>query len=487
MLDAPETPTPRRAITVAFGDGIGPEIMEATLHVLMAAGAQFDMDIIEIGEGVYRRGFSAGIEPSAWESLRNTRVFLKAPITTPQGGGFKSLNVTIRKTLGLYANVRPCVAYAPFVQTRHPAMDLVIVRENEEDLYAGIEHRQTDEVMQCLKLITRPGCEKIVRYAFEYARRHGRGKVTCMTKDNIMKMTDGLFHQVFDEIGAEYPGMEREHMIIDIGAARLADTPEVFDVIVTLNLYGDILSDIAAQVAGSVGLAGSANIGERVAMFEAIHGSAPALAGRDAANPSGLLLAAVQMLVHIGQPDVAARVHNAWLCTLEEGVHTADIYAEGVSAKRAGTREFVEAVISRLGREPSFLKPVRYEAEAEAPIAAVYARPAPARKDLIGVDVFLHWRDGSPAQLAHSLEATSSSDLALTMITNRGVKVWPDGMPETFCTDHWRCRFLSPQPICHGQIIGLLERVEAAGLDFIKCENLCNFDGKPGFALGQGQ
>ena len=487
MFDAPGTPIPKRTITVAFGDGIGPEIMESTLHVLMAAGARFDMDIIEIGEGVYRRGFSAGIEPSAWESLRDTQVFLKAPITTPQGGGFKSLNVTIRKTMGLYANVRPCVAYAPFVQTRHPAMDLVIVRENEEDLYAGIEHRQTDEVMQCLKLITRPGCEKIVRYAFEYARRHGRGKVTCMTKDNIMKMTDGLFHQVFDEIGAEYPATEREHMIIDIGAARLADTPEVFDVIVTPNLYGDILSDIAAQVAGSVGLAGSANIGERVAMFEAIHGSAPALAGRDAANPSGLLLAAVQMLVHIGQPDIAARVHNAWLCTLEEGIHTADIYSEGVSTKRAGTREFTEAVIARLGREPGALKPVRYEAAEEPPIAAVYARPAPAQKDLIGVDIFLHWRDGSPAQLAHRLEATSSSDLALTMITNRGVKVWPDGMPETFCTDHWRCRYMSPHPIRHGQIIGLLGRVEAAGLDFIKCENLCNFDGKPGFALGQGQ
>ena len=487
MFDAPAPPTPRRAITVAFGDGIGPEIMEATLHVLMAAGAQFDMDIIEIGEGVYRRGFSAGIEPSAWESLRNTKVFLKAPITTPQGGGFKSLNVTIRKTLGLYANVRPCVAYAPSVQTRHPAMDLVIVRENEEDLYAGIEHRQTDEVMQCLKLITRPGCEKIVRHAFEYAHRHGRGKVTCMTKDNIMKMTDGLFHQVFDEIGAEYPGIEREHMIIDIGAARMADTPEVFDVVVTPNLYGDILSDIAAQVAGSVGLAGSANIGERVAMFEAIHGSAPAIAGQDIANPSGLLLAAVQMLVHIGQPDAAARVHNAWLCALEEGVHTADIYAEGVSARRVGTREFAEAVITRLGHTPGVLKAVRYEAAPETPPVAFHSRPAPTRKDLIGVDVFLHWRDGSPDQLARALESSGSDDLALTMITNRGVKVWPGGMPETFCTDHWRCRFMSPEPIRHAQIIGLLGRIEAAGLDFIKCENLCNFDGKPGFALGQGQ
>jgi isocitrate dehydrogenase len=288
-----------RAITVAHGDGIGPEIMEATLRILEAAGARLDIETIEIGERVYNRGTKTGIEPSAWDSLRSTKVFLKAPITTPQGGGFKSLNVTTRKTLGLYANVRPCVSYAPFVATKHPVMDVVIVRENEEDLYAGIEHRQTTQVMQCLKLISRPGSEKIVRYAFEYARRNNRKKVTCFTKDNIMKLTDGLFHKVFDEIGAGYPDIEKEHWIVDIGAAKLADSPEAFDVIVMPNLYGDILSDVAAQIAGSVGLAGSANIGDHCAMFEAIHGSAPRRAGQNLANPSGLLLGAVMMLVHI--------------------------------------------------------------------------------------------------------------------------------------------------------------------------------------------
>ncbi len=207
-------------ITVAYGDGIGPEIMAATLHILKEAGARIDTEIIEIGEKVYLRGNSAGIDPSAWESLRRTKVFLKAPITTPQGGGFKSLNVTTRKTLGLYANVRPCVSYHPYVQTKHPKMDVVIVRENEEDLYAGIEYRLSPNVMQTIKLISRPGSEKIVRYAFEYARRHGRKKVTCFTKDNIMKMTDGLFHKVFDEIAAEYPDIEKEHWIVDIGAAK---------------------------------------------------------------------------------------------------------------------------------------------------------------------------------------------------------------------------------------------------------------------------
>jgi isocitrate dehydrogenase len=283
-------------ITVAHGDGIGPEIMDATLRILEGAGADIAIEEIAIGEAVYASGAStAGITSESMDSLRRTKVFLKAPITTPQGGGFKSLNVTVRKTLGLYANVRPCPSYAPFVRTKHPGMDVVIVRENEEDLYAGIEHRQTDEVVQCLKLISRPGCERIARYAFEYARAYGRKKVTAFSKDNIMKMTDGLFHQVFDEIAAEYPDIENEHWIIDIGAAKMADTPEMFDVIVLQNLYGDILSDVAAQIAGSVGLAGSANIGMECAMFEAIHGSAPRRAGQNLANPSGLILGAVQM------------------------------------------------------------------------------------------------------------------------------------------------------------------------------------------------
>src|SRR6187549_98305 len=323
-------------ITVAHGDGIGPEIMESTLTILKEAGAAIDIETIEIGEAVYKRGHLAGIEPSAWDSLRRTKVFLKAPITTPQGGGFKSLNVTARKRLGLYANVRPCVSYHPFVETKHPGMDVVIVRENEEDLYAGIEYRQSDQVTQCLKLISRPGSEKIVRYAFEYARRNNRKKVTCFTKDNIMKVTDGLFHKVFDEVAAEYPDLENEHWIVDIGAAKLADTPEAFDVIVMPNLYGDVLSDVAAQIAGSVGLAGSANIGEHVSMFEAIHGSAPRRAGQNLANPSGLLLGAVMMLVHIGQMDIAERVHNAWLKTLEDGIHTYDIYDDKVSKQKVG-------------------------------------------------------------------------------------------------------------------------------------------------------
>lgn len=478
------------AVTVARGDGIGPEIMDATLRILDAAGARLAVEEITIGEAVYERGLSAGIEPGAWESLRRTKVFLKAPITTPQGGGYKSLNVTIRKSLGLFANVRPCVAYSPFVPTRHPGMDVVIVRENEEDLYGGIEHRQTDEVTQCLKLITRPGSERIVRYAFDYARAHGRRKVTCFTKDNIMKLTDGLFHRVFDEVAADYPDLEADHWIVDIGTAKLANAPEEFDVIVVPNLYGDILSDVAAEIAGSVGLAGSANIGEHAAMFEAIHGSAPPLAGRDVANPSGLLLGAVMMLVHIGQAEVAERVHNAWLATVEAGISTADVVATG--ATPVGTAAFAAAVIERLGQVPRTLPAAAYPADQARPVAAAAVPRRPQVKTMDGVDVFLddRDRDRDPDALAAALtRACEGAALKLVMITNRGAKVWPDGFPETFCTDHWRVRFQSPHPgaTSHGDVLDLLHRLDSAGLDFIKTEGLYRFDGEAGYSLGQGQ
>ena len=471
-------------ITVAHGDGIGPEIMAASLHIMKAAGARIQEETIEIGEKVYLRGINAGIEASSWESLRRTKVFFKAPITTPQGGGFKSLNVTTRKTLGLYANIRPCVSYHPYVQTKHPGMDVVIVRENEEDLYAGIEHRQTDEVYQCLKLISRPGTEKIVRYAFEYARQNNRKKVTCFAKDNIMKFTDGLFHKVFDEIGAEYPEFEKEFWIVDIGAAKMADTPEAFDVIVMPNLYGDILSDVAAQIAGSVGLAGSANIGDRCAMFEAIHGSAPRRAGQNLANPSGLLLGGVLMLVHIGQPDVAELVHNAWLRTLEEGVHTYDIFKEGVSKQKVGTKEFAEAVVARMGNKPEQFKPVSYSREPNKALHQTLKTYTPQKKELIGVDVFFDSKDRNPIEFGKKSEAFNGGGLKMFALSNRGTKVYPNGFEETFCTDHWRARFMNETqgaPVTHAQIVNLLDRTGKANLDFIKIENLYTFDGQKGF------
>ena len=475
-------------ITIAKGDGIGPEIMDATLDILKAAGAQLEIDEIEVGEKVYLDGNPAGIAAASWDVIRKNKVFLKAPITTPQGKGYKSLNVTTRKFLGLYANVRPCISFHPYVATKHPKMDLVIIRENEEDLYAGIEHQHTNEVVQCLKLISRPGCEKIVRYAFEYAKAYGRKKVTCFTKDNIMKQTDGLFHKVFDEIGLEYPDIEKEHWIVDIGAAKLADTPEVFDVIVMPNLYGDILSDVAAQIAGSVGLAGSSNIGEECAMFEAIHGSAPRIANQNKANPSGLLHGAIMMLNHIGQIEVAEKVHNAWLKTIEDGIHTYDIFAEGVSKQAVGTKEFAEAIIDNLGKQPSLLQPVSYSNNAVLHLPK-YKRKPGAKKELTGVDVFVQWNGSEPNELAFLLKQIETEDTVLKMITNRGIKVWPDGFKETFCTDHWRCRFMTEdgKRFSKENIIQLLQNAELQNIDTIKTENLYLFNGEPGFALGHGQ
>src|SRR5438874_1060465 len=375
--------TEKTAITVASGDGIGPEIMTATLAVLEKSGARLAIEEIEIGERVYRRGASSGIEPSAWESLRRTRVFLKAPITTPQGGGFKSLNVTTRKTLGLYANVRPCVAYHPFVQTLHPGMDVVIVMPN---------------------------------------------------------------------------------------------------------LYGDILSDVAAQIAGSVGLAGSANIGDRCAMFEAIHGSAPRRAGQNVANPSGLLLASVMMLVHIGQPEVAARVHNAWLKTIEDGIHTYDVHTEGTSAAKVGTREFAQAVVERLGEKPGKLKPAVYASAPSAPLETGLRERNASERTLVGMDVFVNW-NGRAEDLERRLRPLAGDGLALTTISNRGIKVWPDGFPETMQTEHWQCRYLAggTATTTHAALADLLRRAAEAGLDFIKTENLFTFAGERGYSLGQGE
>ncbi|HEX8192154.1 MAG TPA: NADP-dependent isocitrate dehydrogenase [Allosphingosinicella sp.] len=491
QFEAPRLQPAPLPVAVAHGDGIGPEIMDATLRLLDAAGASLDLHEITLGEALYKAGHSSGIDPDAWAAIDRTGLLLKAPITTPLGGGVKSLNVTLRKTLGLYANVRPAVAYAPFVPTLHPGMDVTIVRENEEDLYAGIEHRQTEDVYQCLKLVSRSGTERIVRYAFEHARAYGRRKVTCVTKSNIMKLTDGLFDEVFEQIGAEYPDIDQERMIVDIAAAKLAADPGRFDVIVTTNLYGDILSDIAAEVAGSVGLAPSANIGATAAMFEAIHGSAPDIAGQGIANPSGLMLAAVMMLRHGGQTEVAARIHDAWLKTLEDGVATGDIARSDKAATPVGTRGFTDAVIARLGEAPKTLRsaPAGERARAAPPVSPPAAPAAPSVRVLVGVDVFVNAPGAAPDALAAALKAVEDRRFKLQMITNRGVKAWPGANARTLLTDHWRCRFTTNfDGLMNRTLIAeLILRLSRAGVDVVKTEQLYVFDGKRGYSLGQGQ
>lgn len=476
-------------VTVAKGDGIGPEIMDSTLDIIKASGAPLEFEEIEIGEKVYLSGETSGIRKEDWQTIRRNKAFLKAPITTPQGGGYKSINVTIRKSFGLFANVRPCKTFKPFIKANCSDMDMVIIRENEEDLYAGIEHQQTTEVFQCLKLVSKPGTEKIIRYAFEYAKAYNRKKVTCMTKDNIMKHTDGMFHKVFTEIAKEYPEIETEHRIIDIGSAVVATNPERLDVVVTLNLYGDIISDIMAQVAGSVGLSGSSNIGHGRAMFEAIHGSAPDIAGKDIANPCGLLHGAILMLDYLGLSSYAKKIEAAALKTIEEGIHTADLYQEGVTTKKVGTKEFTQEVISRLGQEPTRIK-VR---ERNVKPIEIEIEKTPVRvKTLQGVDLFIDWdKDNrNPDTLAAELDkAAENVTLKLKLITNRGVKVYPEGLPETFKTDHWRCRFVpkNGETVSNKDILALMSSVEANNLDVIKTENLYNFGTERGYSLAQGE
>ncbi len=468
-------------ITVAYGDGIGPEIMAVVLNILHRAGADLKIDQVELGEKIYKQGYMSGIRPEDWALIRKNKVFLKAPVTTPQGGGFKSLNVKVRKSLGLFANVRPIRSLSPYVGTKFPDMDVVIIRENEEDLYAGIEHRQTQEVFQCLKLISLSGSERVARYAFEYARQNGRKKITCMTKDNIMKLTDGSFRKVFEKVAKEYPDILSEHWIIDIGSAKFAVQPEDFDVILLPNLYGDILSDVSAQLAGSVGMGGSSNIGESHAMFEAIHGSAPRRAGQNIANPSGLLNASLILLCHIGKKDIAEKIHKAWLRTLEEGIHTYDIYNSQNSRQKVSTSDFGKALMENLGAEPKNLSS-NFKKGAGGPIS-ISPIPSPPieEKHLDGVDVFVCESSRDPEALALRLKkANSHSDMDLAQITNRGIKVYPNPFPETFCVDHWRCRFLkNPSTALKTKhILSLLRDLDLAQIEVIKTENLYSFSGK---------
>lgn len=491
-------------ITIAYGDGIGPEIMESTIRILKDAKANLELNMIEVGKNIYEKGFSSGLMPSAWQELSCTKVLLKAPITTPQGGGYKSLNVTMRKKLGLYANVRPVKSFHPYVATKFENMDVVVVRENEEDLYTGIEYRQSDETFQCLKLVTKKGCEKIIRYAFEYAVKNNRKKVSCFSKDNIMKMTDGLFHKTFDEIAAQYPQIESDHHIIDIATARLANNPEMFDVIVTLNLYGDIISDVAAEISGSVGLAGSANIGDDFAMFEAIHGSAPDIAGKNIANPTGLINAAVMMLVHLEQFETANLIKDALNKTIEDGIHTADIYNEENSSQKVGTTQFADELIARLGQKPSNIAAADFSKPAESSASnQPLAISQQTSRSMIGFDLYIDWQQALP-DLITKLNEMGSDDLEVKSISAKGLLLWPhiDKHDEpNYNKGQTVLRFVKKGVTgknsvdikdasisCSNQdMLAMLNDVANNDFTIMKIEGLYIFDGKAGYTPAQGE
>ncbi len=483
-VKAPATP-----ITVAFGDGIGPYITQATLEILNASGANIELNEIQVGEKSYLAGNSSGISEDAWKTILKNPVFLKAPITTPQGSGYKSLNVTIRKALGLYANVRPCRAYSPFVETAFPELNLTIIRENEEDLYAGVEYQVSPTTISTLKILTHAGSEKIIRYAFDYAIKNNRKKVTCMSKDNIMKVADGMFHRIFNEISKEYPQIETEHYIIDIGAARLAAKPQIFDVIVTLNLYGDIISDIVAEVSGSVGLAGSANIGSRYSMFEAIHGSAPAMENKKAANPSGILNGAIMMLAHIGQGSVATRIQNAFLKTIEDGVATKDFHNER-SRFLVDTDGFAKAIISNLGNIPSTFQAqtfsdFAFNSEISNPVENFNIRPL-QNQELVGIDLYIACNK-TAHDFYKQISKFTSNSLKFQMMSYRGMYFEPNSDFSKQTVDYWCCRFIAQNAIKQSEVIELINKIASENLQIASSYSLYEYDKSRGFTLAQGQ
>ena len=501
-------------ITLIKGDGIGPEITDAVVKILENAECKLEYDEAIVGEQIYNKDVSSGIDDNAWKIIRRNNVMLKAPITTPMGGvnkslnvtikapittpmggGYKSLNVTMRKELGLYVNLRPSISYYPIIKKSPEVMDLVIVRENEEDLYAGIEYKQTYGSATSLKLLTKAGSLKICHFAFEYARKHKRKKVTCMVKDNIMKMTDGMFYKAFLEVAKHYPDIVNEHYIIDIGAARIACHSEIFDVIVTENLYGDIISDIASEVSGSVGIAGSANLGDKYAMFEAIHGSAPRMAGLNTANPTAFLNGAIMMLRHLGMHDKANLINNAVFATLENGYHTKDLYVEGYSKMLTGTKEFADAVIDHFGQKPKNFKVIdeKNSGAFENFDSIKYSEflntgAHKSTKKLVGVDFFIDYDTKNPSEIADKIShLINDSCLKLSSILSKGLKVWPTTHDKRveFC-DNWMCRFLFENDGNHSNISDVMELLSEE-FDVIKMEKLYTFDGQNGYSAGQGE
>lgn len=477
----------KRQITVIPGDGIGPEVCAATQRMAEAAGAEVEWDIQEAGKKSFERGLATGVPAETIASIKRTGVVLKGPLATPVGHGGKSANVTLRKMFEMYANVRPVRELPGIVTPFHGRkIDMVVVRENVEDLYAGIEHMATPGVAQALKLVSDKGCEKACRFAFEVARSQGRKKVHCATKANILKLTEGLMKRTFERVAEDYPDVEAEHIIVDNCAYQLVRSPESFEVLVTTNMNGDILSDLTSGLVGGLGIAASSNIGNSVSMFEAVHGSAPDIAGQDKANPTALALSAVMMLRHISEFDAANRLEAALFYTLERQLFTADL-AKFSEAK--GTKEFTELVIEHIGKEPTHWEPRSYK-----PIALpnVDSRPDTVQVETratIGIDVFIE-EATSPEELGHSLEELSTSTaLKLKMISNRGQRVYPPMGALTDNVDHWRCRFVGRQhghDLSDDEIYAVLLKISRKHR-WMHIEKLYHFEGERAYTLAQGE
>ena len=476
----------RKRVTLIAGDGIGPEVANATRRIIDATGVKIAWEEREAGAEVFKRGLPSGVPPETIASIKETRVALKGPLETPIGFGEKSANVTLRKLFETYANVRP-VRELPGVKTPFAGrgVDLVVVRENVEDLYAGIEHMQTPGVAQCLKLMSKKGCERIVRLAFEVAVAEGRKKVHCATKANIMKLTEGLMKRTFEEIAKEYPQIEANHIIIDNCAHQVVRTPEQFDVIVTSNMNGDILSDLTSGLIGGLGFAPGANLGDDVAIFEAVHGSAPKYAGKNVINPSAVLLSGTMMLRHLDEFAAAQAIENALMVTLEEGVFTRDVSQAG----SVSTTAFTDRIIANLGKRSERWHSRDHKALQIKPLDAARDYVRPKSRRTVGADVFVE-SPISPDELGKSLEAIAEgSPLRLKMISNRGTKVYPNNGGMTDCVDHWRCRFVlrdGAGALDDAALLGLVGKI-ASTHRWMHVEKLEELDGEAGFTRAQGE
>lgn len=487
MMNDAQKQAAKTRVTALPGDGIGPEVFDATRRIFEAAGAPIEWEMAEAGAAVFKQGIPSGAPRETLDSIAKNGLALKGPLETPVGYGAKSANVTLRKHFELYANIRP-VRELPGIRTPFSGrgIDMVIVRENVEDVYAGIEHMQTPDVAQCLKLMTRPGCERIIRAAFGLALAEDRRKVTCATKANIMKLTEGMMKRVFEQVGPDYPGLTQDHIIIDNCAHQLVIAPEQFDVIVTSNMNGDIISDLAAGLVGGLGIAPSANLGDHAAIFEAVHGSAPQIAGKGLANPTALLSAAIMMLRHIGAFETAETIEQALFITLAEGENlTGDLSPRGHGV---GTDKFVGQVIDNLGRASNLPSRV-YRPLELTPWPNLTAHTEPKSRELLGVDVFVE-SDLSAADLGASLiDIAKGSALTLDSISNRGVQVWPSTGGQTFLVDHFDCRFMLNEPAAGNSPQGISDLVKAIGQQhsWMHVEKLQRFDGKDAFERPQGE
>jgi isocitrate dehydrogenase len=474
-------------VTLIPGDGIGPECVTAARRIVEATGAPISWDEQVAGAEVFKAGLPSGVPQETMDSIARTRVALKGPLETPVGFGEKSANVTLRKLYETYANVRP-VREMPGVTTPYSGrgVDLVVVRENVEDLYAGIEYMQTPGVAQALKLISVKGSEKIARFAFEYARSEGRTSVACATKANIMKFSEGTMKRAFERVAPDYPEIEPWHVIVDNAAHQLVKRPEQFEVLVTTNMNGDILSDLSSALIGGLGFAPSANIGNEVAIFEAVHGSAPKYAGKNVINPTAVILSAVLMLRYLGLFGEASAIEHAVFVTLESGVLTGDVvgYDRGTP-----TTDYTDAIIGNLGRQSE-----RYAVRDVKPLQLPVLDPAPdyvrtVSRAVVGLDVFVESPLSAPELGASLMELTHDTRLSLVMISSRGTKVFPPTGAMTETGDHFRCRFIikeNPGDLPDEDVNQLLARISRRHR-WMHIEKLQEFDGELGFTRDQGE